>query len=353
MCTFHHVHPDFHELLYTFGLYSSSESYRTRFIQETRFDQAPIPELGRSRLQDRLAYKLCAMEKSNFDGKWTMRQAAVYNSLDMSTGRLFWMVINANGAIHDKINEASSRKTAPLGTIPTSLTDSLRTAFSAHMLILDWSCQGWHWHITKLEEEARNYLKKVTAAPIPSNEKTFDPVPELVRALSFPSSEATPPVLPAFSSPGTVLSSSPCPPEKSIAATTDRSPTIESCQDGFQFRSEDNQSRIAQVEQTTKRHNILKEFSLEERRRLNSVLRKTNQAKMAMSMNIRILEDLNMHYKVLLEAPELRHLIFNTSGQHYRQFQLRVASLQRRLESECLRVEALNEQIRDDVALVS
>lgn len=363
ICTYHHIMPEFTDLVYTFGQGNIDDFSHARFIRGDE-DYECIPELSRSDRQSRIAYKLFAMEESDFDGRWTMRQTVVYHSLDLNNGRIFWLILKANDVIKDRMKEKDTiRQRCPSG-VPTNLEEAVMAAFRTHMTLLNWSCEGWRWYLTQLEQQAKGHLVKVTAAPIPSEDKTLNPVPRLVRSLSLSRSDTLPPRLNTQRSSFKVVSrrdsdkssitAGLSPPSSPVgkAVETSISPTatnIPSPADLVTIKED----REAQVEQTKKRLNILKDFSLHGLQSLTSILSKVNEAKTAMIMNIKMAEDLRSYYEDIFNFGQFKETASDVCANEYRRFQWKAKSLERLLEMECLRADALAEKIRNYASLVS
>ncbi|KAK9793595.1 putative SPX domain-containing protein [Seiridium cardinale] len=372
ICTFHQISPELTELVYTFGCYNTDDFYHTQFFQELQIESTAgrqgIPELSRSSRHSRAAYKLFAIEESDFDNGWTIRQTAVYHSLDLANGRTIWLVVKANDLIRDRIKEENARPGLRTHSAPTKFEESIAAVFKTHLSLLEWSCEGWRWYLSHLEQEARSHLTKVTAAPIPSTEQTLDPIPGLVKALSLPRSDTLSSITSSPQMHGSVFKPERRMNSDNFGGTAGRNgapstnPRIGSPQDGNKSVKNaeksvdtvgDDENRKTQVDQTMKRLNILKDFSLGGHQSLNSVLAKVKQAKTAMSMNVRIVEDLKTHYEDMFEALQLPEETSGACATHHRQFQRRAKTLGRFLESECLRAKTLVEKIRDGIGLAS
>lgn len=367
LCTYQQVSADFIDLLYSFGVASplgSNDFHHTRFIWEYTRESSPlpysIPELGRSGVEMIVGYKLCGMEESDFDQKWTMRQTAVYHSLDISNGKSFWVTVKANGLIRNRIAEASSSSSGPLSIVPSDLQSSLRNALATHLIMLQWCTDGWRWYVSHLEKDSREILVKTTAAPFLSRTETLDPSPILVKALSLGRSESL--------AVGGLRQAS-----TFSHGNGDASP-IKTCTSEFpqgkppppglvasglvsvpltQEPETIDQGREEQLDQTTKRLQVLQDFSPKDLQNLNFTSSKLREAKMVMSMNINILKELREHYWNLLETASVPSTIAEPRGSDMDSFQRRVKLFERCLESECLRADTLMGQLEDGKTLVS
>ncbi|KAF3025893.1 hypothetical protein E8E14_014848 [Neopestalotiopsis sp. 37M] len=104
--------------------------------------------------------------------------------------------------------------------------------------------------------------------------------------------------------------------------------------------------RNTQMERANKWLSIFREFSLGGPQSLTSVLSKINEAKTAMTMNIRMSEDLRSYYKDMFEFGQVVEATARSSASAHQRFQRAARSLERQLQMECLRADALVEKVR-------
>jgi hypothetical protein len=297
ICTYHHILPEFAELVFTFGKDSTDDFTHARFIRGDEGYEG-VPELSRSDQQSRFAYKLFAMEVSDFDKEWTMRQTVVYHSLDLSNGRTFWLILKANGLIKDRIKEDNADKRQHPASVSTNTGEALKAAFSNHITVLAWGCEGWRWYITELERLARPNCVKVIAAPIARVETALISMTALA---------------------------------------------------GLTGAANDRRAQIKQAQQWL---DIFRTFTLGGPQSLTSVLSKINDAKAAMAMNIRMSEDLRLYYQDMFDCGQLSKTITDSYASAHGHFQRRARSLERLLEMESLRADTLAEKVRTHINLV-
>jgi hypothetical protein len=333
ICSYHQVSHELVDLLCSFG--RRNDFSHARLIEEYATASASVPlslpELGRSGREVKLAYKLSAMEVSDFDQKWTMRQTVMYHSLDLSNGRSFWITLKANDLIRDRILAASVTPSGPLSHVSNTLQDSLRAAFKTHLILLNWCAEGWRWHISSLESDARPTLGKLTAAPIPSDNETLDPIPTLVKTLSL--------------SPNSRTFSTINPSRQNSASEGVGGPKAT-------IPEKSEEARKAQVDQTVKRLNVLKDFSLKGLQKLNFTDSKVREAKMAMTMNLVILRQLREHYDTMFDAPDFPEDVVNACAGTYHMFKRQITLIETALQVECLRADTIMEQLANGKNLV-
>ncbi|KAK6065582.1 hypothetical protein SCUP515_11140 [Seiridium cupressi] len=325
LCTYHQVSPEAVGLLYSFGPRNNglNDFHHTHLIQEY-WDQPSsptysIPDLGRSGRSMRIGYKLAAMEKSDFDGEWTMRETVIYHTLDMSNGKLLWITVKANDLIRDRIIEAREKEPTRLHSIPTTIQASLEVALSTHMIVLEWCTEGWRWYISQMESRIRDLLVKTTSAPINSADDVLDPIPSLVIALSLPTSESIVTARPLPKINGTKEATFS---ESSTAYNNDATNTSAfNRQDKLREPSKAVMDRQSQVQLTIQQLAVLNDFKLKDLQTLGSVSKKVREAKLAMTMNVRILQELLDCYQNIFNTKDLSTEAFEACQLKFGDFQ--------------------------------
>jgi hypothetical protein len=359
ICTYHQVAPEFASLLYSFGPQTglSNDFHHTHLIQEywnnPQCTIYSIPELGRSGRTMQLGFKLAAMEESDFDGKWTMREAAIYQSLDLSEGRLFWVIVKANDYIQKRITEASEKKSRSVHQVPKTMQESLKSALATHIIILGWCTEGWRWYISQMETETQAKLAKTTAAPIPSERETLDPSTDLKRALSSSG--------PGSVTPGTVGSAA----RTHVGSRMSDKP--HSQHGGLTKNIEDMQrvaqqllnpaksagDRQAQIERTMKQLRVMSDFSVKDLQRLGFISKKLREVKLVITMNLKILRELLEYWQTVFQTGSMPVEVIASCQNEFQDFERCVKAMQYFLESERLRTSTLLEQLEDGKNLVS
>jgi len=118
-----------------------------------------------------MCYNLKSVEPSEYqpDMPWSIRQTAVYHSLDVVTGNAFWIIVKGDELVRERIESAM----VPSG-ISTQLDDldirgnPFAASLATHMIICDWCSETWRWYISFLEEvlsEKTRYFFAVTLQP--------------------------------------------------------------------------------------------------------------------------------------------------------------------------------------------
>ena len=107
-----------------------------------------------------MCYNLKSVEPSEYqrdpDMPWSIRQTAVYHSLDLETGNAFWVVVKGDELIRERIQDLmehirSQKQVKGL----ESTSNAFATSLATHMVIFDWCNEHWRWYISHLEEMLR------------------------------------------------------------------------------------------------------------------------------------------------------------------------------------------------------
>jgi hypothetical protein len=156
--------PSFLDFLLLFGRQEHAGDLNfSGFRQESRlepwYSRLEIPELGRSGRELRMCYNLKSVEPSEYQTHmpWSIRQTAVYHSLDLETGKAFWVIAKGDELIKERIQDLMgpfriSKQVEELDYKGNAFATSLAT----HMVICDWCNEDWRWYINYLEEALRN-----------------------------------------------------------------------------------------------------------------------------------------------------------------------------------------------------
>ncbi|KAK8048190.1 serine threonine kinase [Apiospora phragmitis] len=269
-----------------------------------------MPEIGRSGKDLRVAYKLFAMEQQEpeLGGEWVRRQTATYHTLDLVEWKTFWITVKANDLIQDRI-------------------------------MFDWCSDGWGWYINEVSDKVEEILRPATAALIPSEKDSLDPVPGIMRSLSS-----------SLSSPrekrGAQINEKMLPPARSGSSAVPNSPDMIT-------RSGSTSGTVGQdlgpqIKSTTDRLNVLKNFSFSGVRQLDTFCNKLRDAKTAIAANLSITGEISEIYKNLLESASSSPAdIDRDLVDAVRQFQDYLRSIAHNLKSDCLRVDNILERMSD------
>jgi hypothetical protein len=177
--TYHQIMPSFLDFVFPFGKHVFPQDlYFSGFREETRLTSTPDPtaieKLGRSGCEMRICYNLRSVERLQDPVlPWSIRQSAVYQTLDIKTGKALCIVVKGNKLIKSRITEAGKSKSWSA----TSLKDVFCTTLETHLLMCDWSGENWRWYINDLEDRLQNLTEGVLAIQVDTHMSPALPVP--------------------------------------------------------------------------------------------------------------------------------------------------------------------------------
>jgi hypothetical protein len=98
---------------------------------------------------------------------WSIRQTAVYHSLDVVTGNAFWIIMKGDELIKERIEAATEPSGMSIQLDDPNFQGSPFTAsLATHMIICDWCSESWRWYISYLEETLREKTKYFFAVKV-------------------------------------------------------------------------------------------------------------------------------------------------------------------------------------------
>lgn len=356
LCSYHEVSPGFLKLFLSLGRQSNTQDFHSiGFYHEIlagscRGVDRSIPELGRSGYEFRTYYKVQAMEVSEYAGNtWSLRQTTMYHSFDLDTYRCFWITIKADDAIRQRILDQCDSTSSGVPSDPVS---SFIRSLETHMIPLEWCSEGWKEHIDVTEKNLRMILRRVKAAPIPSDKDT---VKGLVNSLSIHHKEAPKRVedgswiawlgqkLTLSKSPNHAAANPSVDPGKlwrrSTAAKNETERAAKECK--------------VQGDAVLRHQQVLEEFSVTEFQDLTSITLKLQEVKLAMGLNMTVLKDLKQSYKAFFQSQESPPALRKKFQGIFSGFSRRITSIERELSIEWRRVEALIVQLEEGKRMVS
>jgi hypothetical protein len=178
--TYHQVMPSFLDFVFPFGKHVFPQDIHFSGLREdTRLAPSPDPtaieKLGRSGREMRICYNLRSVERLDDPGlPWSIRQSAVYQTLDIQTGKALCIVIKGNKLMKNRITEASKSKA---WSSATSLKELFVTTLETHLLMCDWSGENWRWYINDLEERLQTLTEGVLAIQVDTHKSQVLPAP--------------------------------------------------------------------------------------------------------------------------------------------------------------------------------
>lgn len=365
ICSYQQMSPILVDMLASFGSqYRRSGFDFASFSQDdltkpVRPSQLQIDEIGRSDWELRHCYKLNGIELSDHDDKWTMRQAVVYHSFDMNNGRAFWLTIKANDELRDRVVDGCQSLESMRAQNLNTLGSSFESCLANHMICLDWCAEGWRWYISKVESQISEIFHKVKSYPLDPAAGELDPTQQLARSLSMPPANGGGFSMPSTQGMGHIQNG---PIQAYSTLKTKLSNKIrgkdiiisEPEQVVLDKRPRQLETNRERYQTISKRLDMMKIFSFSEFQKLNDVASKLKEAKLAMALNVGVLRDLRGYYQAHYDSSTLPSEITDvcSSTGSFEQFMQRTKSLEKGLESECMRAEALVALVQDGITLV-
>lgn len=323
--------PSFVELIFSFGRQHFAQDFNFLgfFVQNLR--SRAVPDAGRSSETAQLCYNLRSPEKSSSEDEvpWTMRQAAVWHSLDLKSGHSTWICVKADKVIKDRIQKTHQRmqETSKYQPLNETLEHGLAAALATHVTLMDWAAEDWRWYVNCLEAKLQHHSRATLAVTADDDDSILDmmdkppekdpneePKPLLKRITESFSKKR--PMLSVFTNPA------PPPSDVELGEITER----------------DQRSRIG--------------FSVDTLQEVQEVSDKANEARLILRANARVLTDLKEYYHNML-ASKLNGLPSHEYPRLIGDFEKRVESVVRSFEMEQERIELLLRMAEDRKGLVS
>ena len=170
--TYHQVMPAYLDFLSGFDPGAAvSDSKFSGFRERTSFSSSSEPlairDLGRSGYNFQLCYSLIAVASDSFSGgnlsspQWALTQAAFHHQFDVREGTALWIITHTNGSIKEKLTSTSPTNQSYGFDRSTSATveQSLANSLSTHLMLSEWSVEGWREYIKWLEETVQKQVR--------------------------------------------------------------------------------------------------------------------------------------------------------------------------------------------------
>jgi hypothetical protein len=168
--SYYQIPPSFLDFVFTFGKkINARDNHFSGLRDESRMSESSggysLPKMFRSGRELRLCYNFRSVEFSptEMDMPWSIRQCAIYQSLDLETGRLLCVHVKANKVIRDRIQSEVTLQSQSGGGL---LCTMFSVFLSTHIIMCDWSSENWRWFINDLEDRLHNVGRGAIAAPV-------------------------------------------------------------------------------------------------------------------------------------------------------------------------------------------
>lgn len=178
--TYHQVMSNVLDFIFPFGHQHYAEDFYFSGFREDTSLSIPgrglnIPELGRSGRELRICYSLKSVEpyQQKSDWPWSVRQAALYHSFDIETGKACWMVVKGSNLIRDRIQSAT-QGTSELSSFETTAS-SFASTLATHLVLCDWCDEDWRWYLTFLEKRLQDLTRRALVVDVPQAPSIAEP----------------------------------------------------------------------------------------------------------------------------------------------------------------------------------
>lgn len=171
--TYHQVMPSFLDFLFPFGRQEHARDFHfSGFRHETHLEPShrglQSPTLGRSGRAIRMSYSLKSVEQS--DGQvqwpWSIRQTAIYHSLDVETGVTSWIIVKGNQLMQRRMESVTASRNFCSANGFNTAAEAYCSSLALHLVICDWCGEDWRWYISFLEELLQEKTRRTLAVPL-------------------------------------------------------------------------------------------------------------------------------------------------------------------------------------------
>jgi hypothetical protein len=134
-----------------------------------------------------MCYNLKSVEPSEYQPHmpWSIRQTAVYHSLDLESGKAFWIIVKGDELIKERIQDSMQPSRIPKQVEELdSKGNAFATSLATHMVICDWCNEYWRWYISYLEEAMRDKTRLSFAVMLDNPESPNTDKPRKGRTMS-------------------------------------------------------------------------------------------------------------------------------------------------------------------------
>ncbi|KAJ3567611.1 hypothetical protein NPX13_g6708 [Xylaria arbuscula] len=363
--TFHQVMPQFLDIVLSFGTIAGrnipTSFYHCIFRYENSLSLNSqcfnIPQLDRSGHEIRHCYNLWSAEKASQQQSsrhpWTIRQAGIYHSFDIETGRATWIHIKTNRVLQERITTATAHAKQLRATAVQTLEGSFSATLLTHLIVIEWCAENWSPYLGYWECQVSNVLTKVKKAPIGKVEKGL--MDDLSKAHQVPGLTSRQASFPLQSRKGTLVSG------KSFRVTSRRNTTatshpiplvdlssrLHSIVTRKQAKTQSMHNNDEPVEEEEDPIEIFDEFKFEDLQRLHSLGTTLQEADMILRLNIDILHEIVEYYKSYVEDPDTPEQIKEGCRFDMKHFVQRTSRIIREMSTERTRISTLIALLED------
>lgn len=364
--THHQVMPNFLDFIFPFGYQHYAEDFHfSGFREDTRLSipggGLQIPELGRSGREVRICYSLKSVEPhiKTPDWPWSVRQAALYHSFDLETGKTCWVVVKGSNLIRDRIQSATSPDADGASELPSFETNasSFASTLATHLVLCDWCDEDWRWYLTFLEKRLQDLTRRALAVDVPS-------APSIVEPSTFHVIEPTIPIRRTFSDitkktltiPRRIATSS-----ASMAKKTKFKPSFPQPLSPPPSPTDDEPPQLPPVlppgmggaNNPPSTANTDEIFSVGTLQKVQAIEDKANEVLLNLESNIKIVSDIRNHYRVILDSEDCPPELVSGCKSEFAHFQKRIDNIIGDLEIQHTSAKVLLRLVENRESLLS
>ncbi|KAI6313895.1 hypothetical protein MCOR14_002265 [Pyricularia oryzae] len=363
LLSYHHVSPRFLDLLFLFcrrrlppndtSFVHSASFYQDNLVDNlcspTRY---AIPPLGRSGRQLRLCYNFWAAETNEVgEGEpgWFFRQTATYHSLDVETGKSFWINVKANDVMGRRMEEIVEDEARPSKSSPRDeqVSKTLLNSLDLHMVAAEWSTECWPGFTQDIEAELSAIMGALENVPVSKLEEALNvDTAELLREIITPGGQRDG-IIKALRKATTGMDGSTTSPGQGSQGHQGCGIPLDILRGTTQKLNElvSGSRPIDDCPTIIDPFRYLEGFRFEQLQRLSRTGARLHQASLIMEMNINVLSELVGFYTLLQEADELPRRLRSKIKGGVRTFQKRVECRIKTIKTEKARIEVLQETV--------
>lgn len=366
MCalTHHQVMPNFLDFIFPFGYQHYAEDFHfSGFREDTRLSKPggglKIPELGRSGREVRICYSLKSVEPlpQTSDWPWSVRQAALYHSFDVETGKSCWIIIKGSNLIRDRVQSATacnSDSTSELKSFGTTAS-SFASTLATHLVLCDWCDEDWRWYLTFLEKRLQDLTRRTLTVDVPkapsfvepSTFRVIEPPTPFRRALSD-ITKKTLTIPRRLATAGSVAKKTnfkspfPQPSSPPPSPTEDEPPRLPPVLPPFMGGQQAASNPITD-----------EMFSVGTLQKVQAIEDKANEVLLNLEANIKIVSSIRNHYQSVLNSEDCPAEIVNASKADFVHFRRRIDNILGDLEIQHTSTKVLLRLVANRESLVS
>lgn len=334
--TYYQVMPSFLDFLFTFGRQEYAQDFHfSAFWHETRLMEMErgllLSDLGRSGRDIRLCYSLRSVEPSTGQEgwPWSVRQTALYHSLDVATGRTTWIFIKGDQLMKKRIRDETGPDGSSAMNTFTTNARAFASTLATHLIVCDWAGEHWRWYVSFLEKELQHTTRRTLSAKV---EKREEAAPEMT---PLPTPLPTP-----FVTPRTTFASDSRVRQEPwmysfLKRITDKaiSPASISSTSPWDHTDRDEKQPGAPTVQA--------DFSFSDLQRIQFLEYKANETSLVLEVNLKVLGELKKHYLSVTGSEDCPAEFHRDCKMDISRFEQRVMSVENDLRTQHSRVRTL------------